>query len=86
VLAPDSANPGVPPNLDEPVGTIWFTDVPSASPAFDSGISYGDVSGGRRQRIPETGQPSPLVSGDTYYLYALRDIGVPITRCLFVAP
>jgi hypothetical protein len=86
VLAPDSANPGVPPNLDEPVGTLWFTDVPSASPAFDSGISYGEVSGERRQRIPETGQPSPLVSGDTYYLYALRDIAVPITRCLFVAP
>ena len=86
VLTPGSKNPGVPPNMDEPTGTQWLTDVPSKAAAFMSGVKYGDVSGGRTQRIPASGAPAALVSGQTYYVYVLRDIGFPITRCTTVMP
>ena len=33
--------------------------------------------------VEAAGAPAALVSGTQYYLYALADIGVPITRCLF---
>jgi hypothetical protein len=85
VLEANAANPGVPPNLDEPDGTLWLVDVPTASAPFASGITYGQVSGDMRQRIP-AGQAPALQSGTTYYLYVLADIGIPVTRCLFVAP
>jgi hypothetical protein len=38
-----------------------------------------------RKRLPEAA-PAGLESGTTYYLYVLEDIGLPLTRCLFVAP
>ncbi len=83
VLAAGSANPGVPPNLDEPEGTLWKLDVsPKASP-LKSGIAYGSTPAGSAQAVPAGGQPAALVSGSQYYLYVLADIGVPITRCLF---
>jgi hypothetical protein len=86
VLDAGSANPGVPPNLDEPAGTRWLVDVPTKSPAFAAGVRYGEVAGALRQRIPASGQPAPLVSGGTYYLYVLKDVGFPLARCTFVAP
>lgn len=80
-----SANPGVPPNLDEPAGTLCLVDVPSAGAPFASGLRYGTVEGNLRQRIP-TGTAAPLAKGDTCRLYVLADVGIPITRCLFTAP
>ncbi len=85
VLAADSANPGVPPNLDKPAGALWFADVPTAAQPMQSGIVYGQLSGTMRQRLPEQGPAPALKSGATYYIYALYDIGVPVTRCLFTA-
>jgi hypothetical protein len=85
VLEEGSANPVVPPNLDEPKGTLWFVDVPTKAQAFASGITYGELSGELRQRLPEAGKPAALTPGKTYYLYVLRDIALPITRCLFQA-
>lgn len=85
VLEADAKNPIVPPNLDEPTGTVWFVDVPTAGKPVASGIAYGELSGDLKARIPATGKPSPLTSGKTYYLYVLRDIALPITRCLFEA-
>jgi hypothetical protein len=83
VLAAGAKNPGVPPNLDQPEGTIWKLDVsPKASP-LKSGIAYGSTPAGSAQAVPASGAPAALVSGNQYYLYALADIGVPITRCLF---
>ena len=41
---------------------------------------------GVTQRLPETDAAPALVEGETYYLYVLRDVNVPITRCLFTAP
>lgn len=86
ILEGDSTNPGVPPNLDEPAGTLWLVDVPTASDPFASRLHYGDVSGDVNQRIPETGAPPALESGKTYYIYVLKDIGFPLARCLFTYP
>jgi hypothetical protein len=86
VLAADAANPGVPPNLDEPAGTLWLVDVATASDPFPSGVGYGELTGDLRQRIPAEGSPPALAAGGTYYLYVLRDIGFPLARCLFTAP
>lgn len=86
VLPTGSKNPGVPPNLDEPAGTVWFVDVPNTAMPISSGIRYGQVTGTQRQRLPATGQPAALVPGTTYYLYVLKDVGFPITRCLFTTP
>ena len=49
-------------------------------------MSYGELPQGAVQRIPETGAAPTLVPGETYFLDVQRDIGLPITRCLFVAP
>jgi hypothetical protein len=32
------------------------------------------------------GAPAALAPGQTYYLYVLADIGIPLTRCLFTTP
>lgn len=85
VMEESSKSPVVPPNLDEPEGTIWFVDVATKSAPFESGIAYGELSGELRQRLPESGKPAALTPGKTYYLYVLRDIALPITRCLFQA-
>ena len=87
VLAEGSDNPGVPPNLDLPAGTLWRIDVPPEGSSLRSGeVRYGEVPAGTAQKAPATGSPPSLVSGATYYLYALADVMVPITRCTFTAP
>jgi hypothetical protein len=86
VLTPDSDNPGVPPNLDLPVDTLWRLDVDWTAPALTSGITYGSTPEGSAQAFPESGAPPDLVPGDVYYLYVLADIYQPVTRCLFTAP
>lgn len=86
VLGPDAANPGVPPNLDLPGGTLWRMDVPSDKAAVATAtVLYGEPGPGLTQGFPEVGTPTPLQPGQNYYLYVLADIGVPITRCLFTA-
>jgi hypothetical protein len=86
ILEQGSANPGVPPNLDLPEGTIWRIDVAHTDPALDGPVTYGVVPSGASQAFPVESSAEPLVSGRTYYLYVLRDIYVPLTRCLFTAP
>jgi len=84
VMEAGSANPGVPPNLDLPEGTLWRLDVGSADAAVSSGIQYGVVPEGVTQRWPSEGAaPADLVEGQEYYLYVLFDIGVPLSRCTF---
>jgi hypothetical protein len=85
VLAPDSNPPGVPPNLDLPEGTVWKLDVSPDADGVQSGIRYGDVPSGAAQAYPLSGAPAELQSGRDYYLYVLRDIYQPLTRCLFEA-
>jgi hypothetical protein len=85
VLAAGSDNPGVPPNLDLPEGTLWRVDVPPTGDAIASGLSYGDPPGASVQAFPTSGAPQALVPGQDYYLYVLFDIVQPITRCVFTA-
>lgn len=85
VMTPDSDNPGVPPNLDLPGGTLWRLDVDWTSEPVSSGIAYGAVPDGAAQAFPSSGAPPALTPGETYYLYVLRDIYQPLTRCLFTA-
>lgn len=86
VLPGNAQNPGVPPNMDQPAGTLWLVQVPWTAAPLQSGLSYGAVTGAMQQRLPASGQAPTLQSGQSYYLYVLKDIGVPITRCLFQAP
>ncbi|MBK9266378.1 MAG: hypothetical protein IPM54_42155 [Polyangiaceae bacterium] len=84
VLEPGTRNPGVPPNLDLPTGTIWRLDVPPDGKSVRSGqLRYGELPAGTSQAFPLDGAPAPLETGKTYYLYVLADIAQPITRCTF---
>jgi hypothetical protein len=83
VLADGSDNPGVPPNLDLPQGTLWRLDVlPSAAPVA-SGLRYGTTPGGSFQALPERGAAPELERGKRYQLYALADVGLPLANCQF---
>jgi hypothetical protein len=84
VLNTGSENPGVPPNLDKPTGTIWKLDVDSRTSPIATGITYGSTPDNTFQTVPRQGEAPTLVRGETYYLYVLADVGAPITRCLFV--
>jgi hypothetical protein len=87
VLEKGTLNPGVPPNLDLPMGTLWRFDVPdSAMQGVESGATYGTAPEGTTQRFPASGSPAALVSGKEYSLYVLQDIALPITRCTFTMP
>ena len=82
VLEEDSANPGVPPNLDLPDGTIWRIDVGASDDPIEGPIQYGQVPDGAKQSWPVDGEPQALEPGKTYYAYVLLDVGVPVLRCL----
>lgn len=84
VMSRTAKAPGVPPNLDLPQGTRWRLDVAPTDDAIRDGITYGVVPAGVTQAFPEgNAAPAALVSGQTYYLYVLKDIYQPLTRCLF---
>lgn len=86
VLAADSQAPGVPPNWDLPPGTLWAVSVPPDELELGCGIAYGELPATAVQRVPESGAPPALVSGESYFLHVQRDIALPIARCLFTAP
>ncbi len=83
VMEAGSPNPGVPPNLDMPSGTVWRLDVkPDMAPAKSGQVTFGEVPAGAAQAFPPDGA-APSLAKKSYYLYVLADVGVPITRCLF---
>lgn len=87
VLEVGSQNPTVPPNLDLPEGTIWRADVASDKSAVaNESLRYGELQDGMSQRFPAENGPADLVKGKDYYLYVLRDVAVPLTRCEFTYP
>lgn len=86
VLAQGSDNPGVPPDLDLPAGTLWRLDVRPDQPPVMSGIRYGQTPAGTFQTVPGKGQAPALEEGKTYQLYVLYDVGVKSTNCLFKYP
>jgi len=84
VLQPAAKNPGVPPNLDVPEGTLWKIDVdPESSPLRSGEVTYGEVPEGTKQAAPVESAPAKLVAGESYYIYAAADVMLPNTRCLF---
>lgn len=85
VLSKDAKSPGVPPNLDLPEGTMMRIDVSyKAAPLKSGEVKYGVLPANTKYGYPADGsEPAPLVKGEVYYLYALADIGAPVTRCLF---
>lgn len=84
VLEAGSKNPGTPPNLDLPTGTVWKVDVrPDQTPVKSGAVTFGEVPGGADQAFPKGGAPPALTPGKTYYLVTLTDVGIPSTRCLF---
>jgi len=83
VLAQGSKNPGVPPNLDLPAGTIWRLDVLASEAPVESGVPFGTTPPGTFQWFPESTPAQPLQAGTTYQLVALLDVGVPLVNCLF---
>jgi hypothetical protein len=83
VLAADSKNPGVPPNLDLPEGTLWRLDVLASELAVASGLEYGTTPDGSFQVVPESGRAPELEDGETYHIVVLIDVGLPAASCLF---
>ncbi len=84
VLEAGSKNPGVPPNLDTPDGTLWRLDVLASQAPLQSGVTYGTTPPGSFQQVPADVAAPELVKGKTYQLVVLMDVGLPILNCLFV--
>ena len=72
--------------MDLPDGTLWRIDVPFDVSPFGPDIEFGEVPEDALQRVPKGGAPDALISGETYYLYVLKDVALPIARCIFEAP
>ena len=85
VLREGSENPGVPPNLDRPQGTLWRIDRDhTLNPVTADAVRYGQTPAGMTQVVPAPDAQAPaLEPGKRYYLYILADIAIPITRCIF---
>jgi hypothetical protein len=83
VLTPGSKNPGVPPNLDLPAGTLWRLDVLASAQALAPGIRFGETPAGSVQSVPASSPAPPLERGKSYQLVVLLDVGVPLVNCLF---
>ncbi len=82
VTRADSPNPLSPPKGDLPAGTLWRLDVLPSRDAITS-ARYGMLAEGSRQGFPTNGVPEILQEGQTYRLYATRDIMRPIINCTF---
>jgi hypothetical protein len=83
VLEQGSKNPGVPPNLDLPDGTLWRLDVLPSEQPLASGLRFGTTPAGSFQSHPESRPADPLTEGETYQLVVLQDVGLPLANCLF---
>jgi hypothetical protein len=83
VLEAGSGNPGVPPNLDRPEGTLWRLDALASAAPIASGVKYGTTPAGSFQSLPERDPAPALKVGTTYQLYVLKDVGLPVANCLF---
>jgi hypothetical protein len=83
VLEAGSKNPGVPPNLDKPEGTIFRLDVLASADALEESVIYGTTPEGTAQSIPESGRAPALISGRSYQLFVAEDMALPVTNCVF---
>lgn len=83
VLRDAKENPGVPPNLDTPQGTLFRLDVLASKAPVESGFRYGTTPPGSFQRVPEASAAPALERGVTYQLTVFKDVGLPIVNCEF---
>ena len=84
ILEEDANNPGIPPNFDLPEKTLWRIDIPSDQDPLASGtVRYGEKPSQSIQVFPETQAPQALEEGQQYYLYVMRDVAIPVERCVF---
>jgi hypothetical protein len=83
VLARGSKNPGVPPNLDLPQGTLWRLDALASATPIASGLAFATTPSGSFQTHPPASPAQQLDAGETYQLFVLRDVGLPLANCLF---
>ncbi len=89
VLEPDAVNPGTPPNLDRPVGTIWQASVYHEDDALGPGeLAYSSAPAGATQTVPPASDGLPaLVDGETYKLFLIPDHGEYLLQnCTFTYP
>ncbi|MDB4988223.1 MAG: hypothetical protein JWN04_3401 [Myxococcaceae bacterium] len=76
-------NPGVPPNLDLPEGTLFRLDVLPSRAAVPTGVPYGSTPPGTFQKFPASTTAAALELGTPYHLTVLRDQGLPVANCIF---
>lgn len=83
VMAEDSDNVGVPPNLDNPDGTLWRLDVLPNAKALQPGVVYGTTPAGSYQATPSDALAPALQPGTRYHFAALLEVGFPLSNCVF---
>ncbi|MES1183712.1 MAG: hypothetical protein ABUL60_07835 [Myxococcales bacterium] len=83
VLEDGTKNPGVPPNLDLPEGTLWRLDVLPSADALPSGFRYGTTPPGSYQHTPEAGPAPQLYFGKTYHFVVIKSVGLMDVNCRF---
>ena len=83
VLEESAKNPGVPPNLDKPTGTLFRLDALPSAPPIAPGVKYGETPAGTFQMLPEAERAPTLDKGTTYHLFVQADIGFATANCLF---
>jgi hypothetical protein len=71
-----SENPGAPPNMDRPEGTLWALYADEGQPNFESGtIIPGVIPAGGVQRTPEDDTVAPVFEdGKKYRLFVTPDL------------
>ncbi len=89
IMEADAANPGIPPNLDLPNGTLWYASVHHEADALTTGqLAYSATPSGATQMYPAAGEsPQQLTPQTNYKLFLLRDHGVYLLEnCSFTYP
>lgn len=68
-------------------GTWSRADRTNADGGFPSRAQYGEAPGASTQIVPDAATAAPvLTTRQTYHLYVLFDVALPIARCSFTAP
>jgi hypothetical protein len=83
LLEDGSKNPGVPPNLDLPEGTLWRLDVLPNAAALKDGFHYGSTPAGSFQNTPPSTPAPALEFGKRYHFVVIQYVGITQTNCTF---
>jgi len=83
VMEANTQNPGVPPNLDLPAGTLWRLDVLPSDDPISAGFRYGTTPPGSFQHTPASTPAPPLFFGKTYHFVVVPLVGLTSVNCTF---